>query len=84
MLDITLWGWAMEVGKEGTQLISERIRAGSNAGPVGQGPGACNYPTLKDILEEWYRGEKPVLQTGQNLLRWEGRVFEECKQERGR
>ena len=30
-------------------------------------------PTLKDILEEWYRGEKPVLKTGQSLLRWEGR-----------
>ena len=64
-----LWRWA----KREHKLISERVRAGSNAGPVGQGLSAYDYPTLKDILEEWYRGEKPVLKTGQSLLRWEGR-----------
>ena len=55
-----LWRWA----KREHKLISERVRAGSNAGPVGQGLSAYDYPTLKDILEEWYRGEQPVLKTG--------------------
>lgn len=69
MPNITLWGWAMWWEDREHKVTSERVRAGSSTGPVSQGPSAYSYPTLKDILEDWCRGEKPVLGTWQNLLR---------------